>query len=214
MRELRAEDRSFRRRLTPATIAAMRPRILSALWGIVTAWNLAGRPPASRMNTSFPEWCETIGGMVEFAGWGCPTAPAQIEGVGDTDTTDFAALAAAMKPGRRYEFDELATISEDTELFDHILSDKENGSLTRRAKKRLSEVFKRFSGRRVTASGHFEVLGKAKTRRYMINNGNDGNDGNDVSSLLENSTFSYGVKHHADHADHVAIDPEDAAEAF
>jgi len=214
MRELRAEDRSFRRRLTPATITAMRPRILSALWGIVTAWNLAGRPPASRMNTSFPEWCETIGGMVEFAGWGCPTAPAQIEGMGDTDTTDFAALAAAMKPGRRYEFDELATISEDTELFDHILSDKENGSLTRRAKKRLSEVFKRFNGRRVTASGHFEVLGKAKTRRYMINNGNDGNDGNDVSALLENSTFSYGVKHHADHADHAAIDPEDAAEAF
>ena len=214
MRELRAEDRSFRRRLTPATITAMRPRILSALWGIVTAWNLAGRPPASRMNTSFPEWCETIGGMVEFAGWGCPTAPAQIEGMGDTDTTDFATLAAAMNPGKRYEFDELATISEDAELFDHILSDKENGSLTRRAKKRLSEVFKRFSGRRVTASGHFEVLGKAKTRRYMIKNGNDGNDGNDVSALLENSTFSYGVKHHADHADHVAIDPEDAAEGF
>ena len=62
MQELRAEDRSFCRRLTPATITAMRPRILSALWGIVTAWNLAGRPQASRMNTSFPEWCETIGG--------------------------------------------------------------------------------------------------------------------------------------------------------
>jgi hypothetical protein len=214
MRELRAEDRSFRRRLTPATITAMRSRILSALWGIVTAWNLAGRPPASRMNTSFPEWCETIGGMVEFAGWGCPTAPAQIEGAGDTDTADFAALAAAMNPGHPYEFDGLTTISEDAELFDHILSDKENGSLTRRAKKRLSAVFKRFSGRRVTASGYFEVLGKAKTRRYMIKNGNDGNDGNDVSALLENSTFSYGVKHHADHADHVAIDPEDAAEGF
>ena len=214
MRELRAEDRTFRRRITPATISAMRPRILSALWGVVTAWDQANRPPTSRMNTSYPEWCETIGGMVEFAGWGCPTAPAQIEGMGDTDTADFAALAAAMNPGRPYEFDELATLSEDAELFDHILSDKENGSLTRRAKKRLSEVFKRFSGRRVTASGHFEVLGKAKTRRYMIKNGNDGNDRNDVSSLLENSTFSYGVKHHVHHADHVAIDPEDEAHPY
>ena len=214
MRELRAEDRTFRRRLTPATIAAMRPRILSALWGIVTAWDQAKRPPASRMNTSFPEWCETIGGMVEFAGWGCPTAPAEIEGMGDTDTADFATLAASITPGRRYEFEELATSCEEAGLFDHILSDKENGSLSRRGKKRLSEVFKRFNGRRVTTAGRFEVLGKGHQRRYMVKPEHDRHDKHDVSALLENTSFSYGVKHHVDHVDHVPPPPEDDGEIY
>jgi hypothetical protein len=169
MRELRAEDRSFRRRLTPATITAMRPRILSALWGIVTAWNLAGRPPASRMNTSFPEWCETIGGMVEFAGWGCPTAPAQIEGMGDTDTTDFAALAAAMETDREYQFQELTGMVEELGIFDRLVSDKNNdGTLSNRAIKRLGDVFARFDGRRVLESMIFHRTGKGRHRRYRI----------------------------------------------
>ena len=203
MPELRAEDRTFRRRLTPATITAMRPRILSALWGIVTDWNLAGRPQASRMNTSFPEWCETIGGMVEFAGWGCPTAPAQIEGMGDTDTADFANLAAEMEPGRRYEFEEITSLSEDAGLFDHIISEKENGGLSRRAKKRLSDVFKRFNGRRVTASGCFDVLGKGHQRRYIVKSEHDRHDKHDTSPNIENSLFPIEPKHHVDHVDHV-----------
>ena len=169
MRELRAEDRSFRRRLTPATITAMRPRILSALWGIVTAWNIAGRPPTSRMNTSFPEWCETIGGMVEFAGWGCPTAPAQIENMGDTDTADFAALAAALEPGKRYEFEELSNKIEELGLFEHIISDRDStDALSRRAKKQLSTIFGRYDGRRVTESRFFKRIGKGHQRRYII----------------------------------------------
>jgi hypothetical protein len=180
MREMRAEDRTFRRRLSPATISTLRPRILSALWGIVTAWDKAGRSRASRMNTSFPEWCETIGGMVEFAGWGSPVAPAQIEGMGDTDTTDFAALAADMTPGNRYTFDELASMIEDAGLFDHITTDKENGGLSRRATKRLSEVFKRFDGRRVTESGHFTRIGKGHQRRFATTTEHDKHDKHDV----------------------------------
>lgn len=214
MRELRAEDRTFHRRLSPATISSLRPRILSALCGIVTAWDQAGRPQAKRMNASFPEWCETIAGMVEFAGWQSPVAPAQIEGMGDTDTTDFATLAAAITPGRRYEFEELATISEEAGLFEHITSDKENGGLSRGARKRLSEVFKRFSRRRVTASGHFEVLGKGKQRRYLLTAGHDGHDRHDVPTLLENPAFSNGVKHHSHHVDHVTPHPEDDGEVY
>jgi hypothetical protein len=169
MKELRAEDRTFRRRISPATISAMRPRILSALWGIVTAWDHAGRPQASRMNTSFPEWCETIGGMVEFAGWCCPTAPAQIEGMGDTDTADFATLAAAMKVGTRYEFEELSNMIEELGLFEHITNDREStDALSRRAKKRLSTIFGRFDGRRATESGYFKRFGKGHQRRYLV----------------------------------------------
>ena len=171
MQELRAEDRSFCRRLTPATITAMRPRILSALWGIVTAWNLAGRPQASRMNTSFPEWCETIGGVVEFAGWGCPTAPAQIEGMGDTDTADFATLAAAMEPGKHYEFEDIQDMLIERGLFEHITCDREiGGSLSRKARKQLASILSRYKDRRATLSGYFNSIGKGHQRRYLITN--------------------------------------------
>jgi hypothetical protein len=174
MRDLRAEDRTFRRRLTPATISAMRPKILSALWGIVTGWDQAGRPPASRMNTSFPEWCETIGGMVEFAGWRCPTAPAQIEGMGDTDTADFAALAANLKPAGRYEFKQLVSIIEEMGLFEHITADRDkDDGISSKARKQLSAIFGRFDGRRVTASGYFTRIGKGHQRRYIITTKHD-----------------------------------------
>ena len=181
MRELRAEDRTFRRRITPATISAMRPRILSALWGIVTAWNIAGRPQSSRMNASYPEWCVTIGGMVEFAGWGCPTAPAQVDGVGDTDPADFAALAEALEPGKRYEFKELSVTIEEMGLFEHITADKDrDGVLSQKGRKQLSGVFGRFNGRRVTASGHFTIIGKGHQRRYLIKSGHDKHDKHDT----------------------------------
>jgi len=169
MRELRAEDRTFRRRLTPATITAMRPKILSALWGIVTAWDQAGRPPANRMNTSFPEWCETIGGIVEFTGWGCPTVPAEIEGMGDTDTSDFATLTATMTPGRHYEFKELSALIEEMGLFEHITADKDkDGYISMKGRKQLSAVFGRFDSRRVTSSGYFKKIGKSHQRRYLV----------------------------------------------
>jgi hypothetical protein len=121
------------------------------------------------MNTSFPEWCETIGGVVEFAGWGCPTAPAQIEGMGDTDTADFATLAAAMKLGTRYEFEELSNMIEELGLFEHITTDREStDALSRRAKKRLSTIFGRYDGRRATESGYFKRIGKGHQRRYLV----------------------------------------------
>ena len=203
MRELRAEDRSFRRRLTPATISAMRPRILSALWGIVTAWDRAGRPQSSRMNTSFPEWCETIGGMVEFAGWGCPTAPAQIEGMGDTDTADFAVLAGAMTPGIRYEFKELCALIEELSLFEHITTDKDkDGGISQKGRKQLSVIFGRFDGRRSTESGYFTKIGKGHQRRYLIRLEHDKHDKHDTSADIENTLFSEEPEHHVDRVDH------------
>jgi hypothetical protein len=205
MQELRAEDRSFRRRLTPATITAMRPKILSALWGIVTAWNLAGRPAASRINTSFPEWCETIGGMVEFAGWGCPTAPAQIEGMGDTDTADFAALAEALEPGKRYEFKELSSLIEELGLFERITNERDKeGGISVKAKKLLSSIWGRFVGRRVTQSGYFTKIGKGHQRRYLIRSEHDQHDKHDTSPFIENTLFPTGLEHRAYRADRVA----------
>ena len=187
--------------------------MVSALWGIVTAWDKAGRPTASRMNNGFPEWCETIGGMVECAGWKSPVAPAQIEGMGDTDTTDFAALAAALEPGRRYEFKELSAIIEDSELFEHITTDRDkDGGISQKGKKLLSAVFGRFNERRVTASGVFKKTGRGHQRRYFINLEHDQHDKHDVSVNIKNTIFPTGLNHRADRADHVSTHPENEAE--
>lgn len=201
LQELRAEDRTFRRTLDPVAIRQARPRILSALWGLVTAWDAAGRPQASRSNSSFPRWCESIAGVVEFAGYGSPLAPADIEGMGDTDTADFQKLAGGLALARRYEFAEIVTIAEREGLFDRITVDRdEDGGLSRKGKRQLSAVLARFDRRRVTATGRFKIEGKQHSRRYVLMH--DRHDMHDVSPQLEKPTFPKGPKYHADHADH------------
>jgi hypothetical protein len=169
MRELRAEDRRFRRVLTPATFGHIRREVLCALWGLVQAWDRAGRPKASRSNSSFPEWCDTIAGVVEFAGWACPTAPAEIDGMGDTDTADFAALAKAMQPGREYQFTELVEIAAGLGAFESLVSEIEDGGKgSKGAKNIFSRILTRYHGRRATAEGHFVCKGKAHARRFAV----------------------------------------------
>jgi len=208
LRELRAEDRAFKRTLDPVAIQTARPDILSALWSLVREWDKSGRPKSSLLNSSFPRWTDTIAGIVEFAGYGCPTAPAEIEGMGDTDTADFSTLAGLMQPARRYTFEELATAAEDAGLFDHITGDrdKNEGGLSRRAKKKLSGVLGRFDRRRVTAKGVFRMEGKGHSRRYSIAGQHDRHDKHDTSPQLEKSTFPIKPEYHAHHAHHAQND--------
>ena len=58
MRELRAEDRIFRRRLSPATICTMRPRILSALWGLVRV--VIRKLHGESIHASFPQRLKNV----------------------------------------------------------------------------------------------------------------------------------------------------------
>ena len=169
MRELRAEDRKFRRALTPATFAAIRRDALCAMWGLVVAWDRAGRPKGTRRNSSFPEWCNTIAGVVEFAGWACPSAPAELEGMGDTDTADFAALAEAMEPGREYPFAELVELAAELGAFEGLVNQiEEGGKASSGARNRLARILSRFNGRRATAAGHFVCKGKGHARRFSM----------------------------------------------
>jgi hypothetical protein len=170
LHELRAEDRKFHRVLDPVTIASYRPNILSALWTLVHEWDKAGRPKASISNSSFPRWIETIAGIVEFAGYGCPTAPAEIEGMGDTDTADFSSLAGHMEGNTRYTFDDLAGIAEREGLFERITSDRDNttGGLSKRARRQLSSIIVRYDRRRIGPSAVFHLEGKGHQRRYFI----------------------------------------------
>jgi hypothetical protein len=169
MRELRAEDRTFRRTLTPATFAAIRRDALCAMWGLVVAWDRADRPKGTRRNSSFPEWCDTIAGVVEFAGWACPSAPAELEGMGDTDTADFAALAEAMEAGREYAFAEMVELASGLGAFEAlVLQIEEGGKASSGARNRLARILSRFNGRRATAAGHFVCKGKGHARRFSM----------------------------------------------
>jgi hypothetical protein len=73
---------------------ANRRHLLSCLWTIVRHWDAAGRPLATgKARRGFEEWCEVIGGMVEFAGFGdALERPTNLENTGDTETDDIRAL--------------------------------------------------------------------------------------------------------------------------
>ena len=167
MHELRAEDRRFTRRLDDPAFLALRPSLLAACWAIVNAWDCAGRPTASRENSSFPRWCDAIGGIVEHAGFACPTAPAELDGMGDTDTRDIAKLGAEMVTGSRYTFAELAELCADHGLFERFTSDREGEELSRRAKSSFPKSLKRYDRRTIAPGVKFYVEGEGKTRRYL-----------------------------------------------
>jgi hypothetical protein len=211
MSELRAEDRKFRRILDTEAIRKLRPTVLSALWSIVHAWDKAGRPPCTHSSASFPRWAQTIAGMVEFAGFTSPLVPAEIEGMGDTDTADFAALVAKLEPGKRYTFAEIAEIADDAGLFERIFCEREkDGELSRAGKRRLSDLLGRFDRRRVSASCVFSVEGKGHARRYAVispRRMHDTHDTHDILPFLEKPDFSIRPKYHAHHAYH-AYDPD------
>lgn len=200
MPELRAEDRKFKRILDAETIREMRPRIVSALWSIVRAWDEAGRPACSHGNSSFPRWAKTIAGMVEFAGFGSPLAPAEIEGMGDTDTVDFAELVKAMKHGEEYMFEDIAEMAETSGLFERILADRDkDGELSRKAKSRLAKLIGRYAGRQVAPGVRFISTGKGRSRRYALHGGHGGHG---VSANGETTQKPNRAKDHDDHDDH------------
>lgn len=210
MPELRSEDRVFKRILDAETIRELRPSIVSALWSIVHAWDKAGRTECSHRNASFPRWAKTIAGMVEFAGFGSPLAPAEIDGMGDTDTVEVAELAKLMKPQEQYTFGDLSALAESAGLFERIFRDTDReGNLSARSKQLLAKLLARYNGRQVLAGCRFVAAGKGHGRRYSLQ-GKQGQQG--VSANWENTQFPNMAKHHADHVDHA--DEEECDEEF
>lgn len=171
MHELRAEDRCFARRLDAPALIELRPRLLAACWALVRAWNDAGRPASSRMNSSFPRWCDTIAGIVEHAGYACPTAPAEIDGMGDTDTRDIGRLANELVIGTRYSFSELAELCAGHGLFERFTTDMDfEGGLSRKAKAAFPRVLRKYDQRTIAPRLKFFVEGEGHSRRYFVTN--------------------------------------------
>ncbi len=165
---LRAEDREFARPLDEPELLALRPRLLAAAWALVRSWNDAGRPPATRTNSSFPRWCATIGGMVEHAGFGCPTAPAEISGMGDTDTRDIAKLGDEMVLGTHYTFADLVELCTEHGLFERFTSDTaKDGGLSPKAKSGFGKTLRGYDRRTIAKGVTFFIEGEGRNRRYL-----------------------------------------------
>ena len=121
MEQERAEDRKFKRILDDGEFLVMRPRILAALWALVREWDAAGRPKPSRTHTAFPRWAEIIGGIVEFAGYGCLLKTAEIPSAADVDGADMRELVKLLAHGKPLKFDEVVGLARAHGLFERII---------------------------------------------------------------------------------------------
>jgi hypothetical protein len=166
MEQERAEDRKFHRVLDDAALLAERPDILAALWAIVREWNIASRPKPSRTHSGFPRWAETIGGIVEFAGYGCPLESPEIQCAADTDGTDMRELAKLLSDGETRKFDDVVTIAREHGLFESLIGS--DGELKPAEKSKFGKLLRRYDQRIFEGRRRFVVDGKGHSRRFRV----------------------------------------------
>ena len=164
MEEEHAEDRVFKRELDQSVLLDLRPEILAALWALVREWDAAGRPKPSRSHNAFPEWSRIIGGIVEFAGYGCPFATADIDDAGDTEGADMHKLAKLIARREPIKFDELIELAREHGLFEWIISD--NSELKPSQRSKIGKLLKRYN-RRLFTDGRFVISGKGRFRTFQ-----------------------------------------------
>jgi hypothetical protein len=171
-----------------------RRMILSSLWCIVRHWEGAGRPRATgKARRGFEEWCEIIGGMVEFAGFGDPLErPTDLENCGDSETEDIRALVehcSAAVRHRELTFQEIVHICWEKGLIpwcmhgreEYIESIQKNSlKLNDSANSRFGLLLKRSCGERglihtfrspdgkETRHVRFSCRGKGISRRFTF----------------------------------------------
>ena len=162
----RPEDREFKQRLEVPEILERRSEILSALLSLVRHWDSAMRPKPSHCNSSFPEWSDIIGGIVEHAGYGCPLEAANIQEAADVDGADMRTLVDTLGDGANVTFGEIVKIARQHDLFgEYFLGDHEQLDHTNKA--RLASLLRRYGGRLI-GGARFSLEGTGRKRRYKV----------------------------------------------
>lgn len=164
----RAEDRVFQNNLEVPSLLERRSEILTALWALIQDWDKAMRPKPSRSNSSFADWSEIIGGIVEHAGYGCALETPQIEAAADQDGSDMRALVKAIADGTRLkavQFDEVVDVARAGGLFDWCIPP--NGELEPKPKAMFAHLLKGYD-RRLIGGYRFSLLGKGRNRRFQV----------------------------------------------
>ena len=163
----RAEDRVFKHNLEVPALLEKRSEILGALWALVLDWDKSGRPKPSRSNSSFTDWANVIGGIVEHAGYGCPLETPQIEAAADQDGADMRLLVAAIAGSSRkaVSFDEVVTLARQGGLFERALPP--DGDLDAKARSTVGRLLSRYD-RRIVGDFRFVVQGKGHSRAFQV----------------------------------------------
>ena len=167
LKEERAEDRQFTQPLETSVLLDRREEILTAMMGLVRHWAISGMPKASRSHSSFSEWANIIGGIVEAAGYPSPLDTPNIAGAADVDGDDMRSLVTALTeegPLKAVCFDDLISLCKERGLFESAI-DMLDGK-AKSAKSVLSSTFRRYAGR-IIGECRFELLGKGRNRRYQ-----------------------------------------------
>jgi hypothetical protein len=141
---------------------------VSAWWALIQDWDRAIRPKPSRRNSSFPEWSDVVGGIVQHAGYGCALETPQIESAADMDGTDMRALVKAIAAGsilKVVDFEAIVESARAGGLFTRIIGDGQD--LDARAKATLAVILKRYD-KRLVGGYRFTLLGKGRSRRFQV----------------------------------------------
>ena len=166
LKEERAEDRQFTQPLETSVLLDRREYILTAMMGLVRNWATVGMPKASRSHSSFSEWADIIGGIVEAAGYPSPLDTPNIAGAADVDGDDMRSLVTALTeegPLKAVCFDDLISLCKERGLFEAAI-DMMDGK-AKSAKSVLSSTFRRYDGR-IIGKCRFELIGKGRNRLY------------------------------------------------
>ncbi len=90
-----ANARSFKRLDLHGYVLVNRSKVLSALAGLVWHWHREGKPKGPTSFTSFPEWAQTVGGILTCCGLGDPCVNSGSPSMaGDSVTEDMKKLFA------------------------------------------------------------------------------------------------------------------------
>jgi hypothetical protein len=210
--EENSSDRKFKRVLNNSVIRTMRPQILAACWALVRHWDELGRPVASRSRHDFHEWAQTIGGIVEAAGFGCVLATPNTTVVFDEETDGMGTLMQAMKLGVRQAVtpDVLYQLCRTNEVFTWLVGLHE-GDMDKSKLSSMGSVLKHWDDR-ACGDRRFHIKDKGHKRKYWVEmdstqqHGQHGQHGL-VAPLYKSPISSLKVWDHADHADHATAPP-------
>lgn len=197
-------DRKIDRILTSKFLSSppVRSDLLSAEWAMIRAWDKAGRPPAGgraapKRIPGFESWSEIFGGIVEYAGFGCPLDPPPVDQSKDTEGDDMKALVTRLAAGmvgkgnlieeklREFTFEQVIEACLEQNCFPWIIEGKwreekfEGEVVARRyectpkSAAIMGKLFAdRFGGRTFRIAGvgvvRFGKRGKNRHRRYQV----------------------------------------------